>query len=114
MIAASALILAQASLAAPPASATADETDPIVVMAERLRRIGVAISLNPFTGNMKCRVTSPSGDERLDAVACEISLQCARQERRNRERTRACASAGYDAWLEEHFSDGSNTDAADQ
>jgi hypothetical protein len=114
MILAAALALAQAALATPPAVAPADEGDPIVVVGERLRRIGVAISVGLFTGNMKCRVTSPSGDERLDAVACELSLQCARQERRNRERTRACTNAAYDAWLDENFSDGSNTDAADQ
>jgi len=110
---AEALTLAQAALAAPPAIAPVDESDPIVVTGERLKRVGVAISFNPFTGKTTCRVTNPSGYDRLDAVACEISLTCARQERRNRERTRACTVAAYDAYVDEQFSDGPSTDAAD-
>ena len=114
MMLVSALTLAQAAVTAPPTDAPVGESDPIVVTAERLKRVGIAINVNPFTGNMTCRVTNPSGYDRLDAVACEISLQCARQERRNRERTRACTVAAYDAYVDEQFSDGPNTDAADQ
>jgi len=109
-----ALTLAQAVVAAPPVGATGDETDPIVVVGERLRGVGVAIGFNLFTGKTNCRVTKSSGDERLDTAACEIALGCAKQERRNRDRTRACVEAGYDAFLDDYFSDGSNLNAANQ
>ena len=108
----SALTLAQAAVAAPSPLAAGEEGDPIVVIGERLRSVGVAIRVNAFTGDMRCRVRKSSGDDRLDAAACEISLRCARQERRNRPRTRACVHAGYDAYLDDYFSGEANDNAA--
>ena len=111
MMLASALSLAQAALVPPPVGATVGDSDPIVVIGDRLRHVRVAIGFR--SGGMTCRVTRSSGYDRIDAGACTIALDCAKQERRSQRRTRACLKAGYDAFLDDYFTDGPNTNAAD-
>ena len=104
MIVALAFALAQAIPATAPGEAPVD-ADPILVVGERLKGAGARITLNPFTGRMKCKVTTPSGDARIDAAACEIGLRCARQHRRDREQFGACMDAGRETFLDEYFAE---------
>ena len=79
---------------------SAAEGDTITATGERLRCAGGAISVNPITGKMSA---TPSGDDRIDAAACDIALRCATQDRPTRDRFAACVEAGYEAFLDSCF-----------
>src|SRR5690606_6553968 len=64
-------LVAQSVESAPPGTQLEEEADAIVVVGERLRRARGAIGINPITGRMKCKVTNPSGDDRVDRAACD-------------------------------------------
>ena len=102
------LLFASTALAQPPSgiaaeSGSAAEGDDIAVVGQKLRRAGGVIGINPITGKMKCRITHPSGAERIDAAACDIGLRCVKQFRRDRDRATACVEEGYEAFLKTYF-----------
>jgi hypothetical protein len=81
------------------------EDDRITVIGERLRRAGGAIRVNGITGRMTCRVTHPTGDDRIDAAACDVALRCARENRRDREAFNACVETGYEQFIDDYLAD---------
>jgi hypothetical protein len=84
---------------------TGPNSDAITVVAERLRDAKMSLTLNRFTGQLKCRLKQPSGDARIDAAACEITLGCARLQLREGRGYAACMATARDAFLDEYFAD---------
>lgn len=83
-------------LAALLVQTVAPPQDDIVVLARKLRMIGVAVSAPRRNGRLtlrNCRITRPSGIAALDAIPCEVAQQCIAEAPDTRKALGGCIEA---------------------
>ncbi|WP_167737565.1 hypothetical protein [Sphingomonas parva] len=86
------ILLFLLALQSAPAAAAPDDQE-IVVLAQKLRRIDVAMKLRKKDGKavlQRCALTRASGEAELDAIPCDVARLCMADGVTSRRQLEAC------------------------
>ncbi|WCM25148.1 hypothetical protein NDN01_13805 [Sphingomonas sp. QA11] len=94
------MMLALALQLAGPAAPPEEPIEDIVVLGQRLKRVGVSMKIDRKGRLRVCRVTHSVGDAELDRFWCDAGVACAATRPKDAAALTACIEARKDEYLE--------------
>ena len=97
------MLLALALQAAASGTQVAEPVEDIVVLGERLKRVGVSMKIDRKGRLRACQVTRSVGDPELDRFWCEAGVACAATKPKDAAALTACVEGRKEEYLERVF-----------